>query len=61
MVKNELEKTLSEDWIKHSIQKAVNQTVQNAIDGLSNNYRLKEAVTDALSKAVSDMVNKESP
>jgi hypothetical protein len=56
MVQKTLESTLTEDWVKHSIQEAVNKTVQNAIDGLGDNWQLKNAVSDALGKALAQMV-----
>jgi hypothetical protein len=56
MVQDALERTLNEEWVKESIQQAVNLTVQNAIDGLAGNWRLKEAVSEALSTALSKMV-----
>jgi hypothetical protein len=56
MVQKTLEDTLTEDWVKHSIQEAVNKTVQNAIDGLGDNWQLKNAVSDALGKALAQMV-----
>lgn len=57
MVKEALEQTLTEDWVKESIQQAVNKTVQNAIDGLADNWQLKNAVSDALGKALAQMVD----
>lgn len=56
MVQKTLESTLTEDWVKHSIQEAVNKTVQNAIDGLGDNWQLKNAVSDALGKALAQVV-----
>lgn len=57
MVKDTLERTLTEDWVKQSIQEAVNKTVQNAIDRLGDNLQLRDAVSSALSKALAQMID----
>jgi hypothetical protein len=56
MVKDALDRTLTEEWVKASIQDAVNKTVQSAINGLGDNWELKQAVSNALGKALSRMV-----
>jgi hypothetical protein len=56
MVQEALEKTLNEGWVKVQIQQAVNNTVKSVINGLGDNWQLKSAVEDALSKSLSEMV-----
>jgi len=57
VVQSTLENTLTEEWVKNSIQKAVNKTVQEAINGLGDNWQLRNAIHDALAKALSKMVD----
>lgn len=57
LVKESLDKTMTEEWVKTEIQKAVDETVRKAIINLSDNWRLKSAIEDALAKAVSKMVD----
>lgn len=52
-----LDKTLSEEWVRYSIQLAVNEVIQSAVSGLGNNWQLKTAVDRALGVALGDMVD----
>jgi hypothetical protein len=56
MVQSTLENTLTEEWVRKSIQQAVNKTVQDAIDKLGDNWQLRNAVNEALAKALSQMI-----
>ncbi len=57
MVQETLEQTLTEDWVKQSIQEAVNNTVQAAVNNLGDNWTLRSAVSDALAVSLAQMVH----
>ena len=56
MVKEELEKTLTEDWVSLEIQKAVHSAIRSAITNLSDSWHLKSAVDEALGKTLAEMI-----
>ena len=58
IVRQALASTLSEKWVKKEVQAAVNKTIQEAINNLGDNWHLKSAVTDALSAALTQMINR---
>ena len=60
MVQQALAATLNEEWVRESLQAAVNKTVQEAINNLGDNWNLKVAVSDALSKALTQMISNDA-
>ena len=60
MVQQALAATLNEEWVRESVQAAVNKTVQEAINNLGDNWNLKVAVSDALSKALTQMISNDA-
>ena len=60
MVQQTLAATLNEKWVRESVQAAVNKTVQEAINNLGDSCNLKDAVNDALSRALTQMISNDA-
>jgi uncharacterized protein YqeY len=58
MVQETLEQTLTEEWVKVSIQDSVNSVVQKAIDNVGENFQFRCAVEKAIGDALAKMVNR---
>jgi 5-bromo-4-chloroindolyl phosphate hydrolysis protein len=58
MVQDTLAQTLTEDWVKASIQENVDKCLQNAINSLGDNWQLRNAVSNVLSTSLSTMIEK---
>ena len=56
MITESLNRTINEDWVQDSIDKAVKTVINEAIGELTNSYKLKTAITDLIDDAVVKMV-----
>lgn len=56
MVLQALEKTLNQEWVQEQIQEQVNMAVHQAIANVSNNYPLKQAITDLIATQLRERV-----
>ena len=56
MVAEALERTINEDWVQASINHAVKSVVNDAIDDITKNYKLKQAIAELIDDAVVKMV-----
>jgi len=60
LICNELEKTLSAEWVKESIRVEIEKIVKEAILNIKGNFLLKQAITDSISENLVKIFNKQN-
>lgn len=53
-VQHVIDTQLNQEWVMHQIDREVKQLIENAISEISQNWRLKEAITDVVANALAD-------
>ena len=49
--------TLTEEWVKESVKKQVNICVQNAVNDISENWALQSAIKNVIGDHVAGLIN----
>tara|TARA_Y100001951_G_scaffold104787_1_gene117810 strand:- start:38159 stop:38413 length:255 start_codon:yes stop_codon:yes gene_type:complete len=44
MIQEEIERQITQDWVKHRIRQSVTDCINKSIDSLADNHRLREAL-----------------
>ena len=60
MVLDTLEKTLTEKWVQEKVNQEVTNCIEAAIKEISNNWKLRSAITDLISSSINELVIKEN-
>ncbi len=60
MIAQEIDATLKLEWVQEKISYVVKEMIGKAIDKVSNNYQLQDAIASLVSNAVTEMVQKQN-
>lgn len=52
LVKQSLERTLNAEWIIEEVDAAVNKVIKESINNLTNNYKLRSVIEDAMAMSI---------
>jgi len=56
MVMDEIDRQLQLEWVQDKIRWSVESCIKEAIDDISNNYRLKSAITGLIGKSIEKLI-----